>query len=108
MGKYEEAEEVRNTLKIAVSYKTVGKILDSMNYSKQANKKMLQVGEAHSDRNAQFEHINDTAAIYLTAGDPVISVDTKKEENIGSFKNSGQEYRHKKDPRKVLDLRFPD
>ena len=92
---------------IAVSYKTVGKILDSMNYSKQANQKMLQVGEAHSDRNAQFEHINDTAAKYLTAGDPVISVDTKKKENIGNFKNSGQEYRHKKDPRKVLDHDFP-
>jgi transposase len=93
---------------ITVSYKTVGKILDSMNYSKQANQKMLQVGEAHSDRNAQFEHINDTAAKYLAAGGPVISADTKKKENIGNFKNSGQEYRHKKDPRKVLDLRFPD
>jgi transposase len=91
---------------IAVSYKTVGKILDSMNYSKQGNQKMLQVGEAHSDRNAQFEHINDTAAKYLTAGDPVISVDTKKKENIGNFKNSGQECRRNKEPRKVLDLRF--
>ena len=92
---------------IAVSYKTVGKILDSMDYSKQANQKMLQVGEPHPDRNAQFEHINDTAAQYLTAGDPVISVDTKKKENLGNFKNWGQEYRHKKDPRKVLDHDFP-
>ena len=92
---------------IAVSYKTVGKILDLMDYSKQANQKMLQVGEAHHDRNAQFEHINDTAAKYLTVGDPVISVDAKKKENIGNFKNRGQEYRHKKDPRKVLDHDFP-
>jgi transposase len=92
---------------IAVSYKTVGKILDSMDYSKQTNQKMLQVGEPHPDRNAQFEHINETAAKYIKAGDPVISVDTKKKENIGNFKNSGQEYRHKKEPRKVLDHDFP-
>jgi transposase len=92
---------------ITVSYKTVGKILDAMDYSKQANQKMLQAGEPHPDRNAQFEHINDTAAKYLKAGNPVISVDTKKKENIGNFKNSGQEYRQKKDPRKVLDHDFP-
>jgi len=92
---------------INVSYKTIGKILDSMGYSKQANQKMLQIGEPHPDRNAQFEHINKTAAEYLRAGDPVISVDTKKKENIGNFKNNGQEYRNKKDPRKVLDHDFP-
>ena len=92
---------------VKVSYKTIGKILDSMDYSKQANQKMLQVGEPHPDRNAQFEHINDTASKYLKAGDPVISVDTKKKENIGNFKNNGQEYRPKKDPRKVLDHDFP-
>jgi len=92
---------------IKVSYKTIGKILDSMDYSKQVNQKMLQVGEPHPDRNAQFEHINDTAAKYLKSGDPVISVDTKKKENIGNFKNNGQEYRNKNDPRKVLDHDFP-
>jgi len=92
---------------VKVSYKTIGKILDLMDYSKQTNQKMLQVGEPHPDRNAQFEHINDTAAKYLMAGDPVISVDTKKKENIGNFKNGGQEYRPKKDPRKVLDHDFP-
>ena len=92
---------------ITVSYKTIGKILDSMDYSKQGNQKMLQIGEPHPDRNTQFEHINDTAAKYLKTGDPVISVDTKKKENIGNFKNNGQEYRHKKDPRKVLDHDFP-
>ena len=87
---------------ISVSHETVGKILDSMEYSKQANQKMLQIGEPHPDRNAQFEHINGTALKYIKAGDPVISVDTKKKENIGNFKNAGQEYRDKKDPRKVL------
>jgi len=85
---------------ITASYKTIGKILDSMGYSKQKNQKMLQVGEPHPDRNAQFEHINDTAAKYIKEGAPVISVDAKKKENIGNFMNSGQEHRHKKRPAK--------
>ena len=63
---------------INISHETVGKLLESMGYSKQANQKMLQVGEPHPDRNAQFEHINNTAAKYIEAGDPVISVDTKR------------------------------
>ena len=92
---------------INVSYKTIGKILEGMGYSKQANQKMLQVGEPHPDRNAQFEHINRTAEVYLRLGDPVISVDTKKKENIGNFKNDGKEYRPNKNPRKVLDHDFP-
>jgi hypothetical protein len=92
---------------IYVSHETINRILNAMGYSKQANKKMMQLGEAHPDRNAQFEHINNTAAEYIEAGDPVISVDTKKKENIGNFKNNGKEYRHKKDPRPVLDHDFP-
>jgi hypothetical protein len=92
---------------IYVGHVTVGKILDGQGYSKQANQKMLQVGEPHPDRNAQFEHINNRAAEYIKAGVPVISVDTKKKENIGNFKNNGSEYREKKDPRKVLDHDFP-
>jgi len=92
---------------VKVNYTTVGKIIESMGYSKQANKKMLQVGEPHPDRNAQFEYINKTAAGYIKAGIPVVSVDTKKKENIGNFKNTGQEYRREKDPRKVLDHDFP-
>ena len=92
---------------ISVSHVTIGDILEDMDYSKQANQKMLQVGKAHHDRNAQFEFINMKAKTFLEMGEPVISVDTKKKENIGNFKNSGQEYRHKKDPRKVLDHDFP-
>jgi hypothetical protein len=92
---------------ILVSYVTVGNILDSIGYSKQANQKMLQKGEPHPDRNAQFEYINSVAAAYLAMGVPVISVDTKKKENIGNFKNPGQEYRSSKNPRKVLDHDFP-
>jgi hypothetical protein len=68
---------------------------------------MLQVGEAHPNRNEQFEHINKTASEYIKSGIPVISVDTKKKENIGNFKNNGKEYRKTKEPRKVLDHDFP-
>lgn len=92
---------------LKISHTTVGKILQSMGYSKQTNQKMLQVGEPHPDRNAQFEHINQTAQNYLKAGTPVISVDTKKKELIGNFKNPGKEYRTKSNPRKVLDHDFP-
>ena len=69
---------------IFVGYVTIGKLLDAMGYSKQTNQKMLQIGEPHPDRNAQFEHINATAAAFLDTGDPVISVDT----NLNPYKNS--------------------
>ena len=92
---------------IDVGHVTVGKILDAMGYSKQVNQKMLQLGEPDPNRNDQFEYINKTANEYLEAGEPVISVDTKKKENIGNFKNSGAEYRLKNQPRKVLDHDFP-
>jgi len=100
-------ENELNNRGVKIGRTTIAKTLDSMGYSKQSNQKMLQVGEPHPNRNAQFEHINKTAAEYIKTGVPVISVDTKKKENIGNFKNNGQEYRHKKDPRKVLDHDFP-
>jgi transposase len=90
-----------------VTHVTVGSILEDIGYSKQANQKMLQVGKPHPDRNAQFEFINKRARKFIKAGEPVISVDTKKKENIGNFKNSGREYRRGKGPRKVLDHDFP-
>jgi len=93
--------------KINTSYVTVGAILEGLGYSKQTNQKMLQVGKPHPDRNAQFEYINKKAKEFIDMGEPVISVDTKKKENIGNFKNPGQEYRKSKDPRKVLDHDFP-
>ena len=92
---------------INASHVTIGAILEDMGYSKQANQKMLQAGKPHPDRNAQFVFINGKAKAYIEAGEPVISVDTKKKENIGNFKNPGQEYRRNKDPRKVLDHDFP-
>ena len=53
---------------------TVGKILKAMGYSKQVNQKMQQIGESHPDRNAQFEYINKTAAVFLDTSEPVISL----------------------------------
>lgn len=92
---------------IDTSYRTVGTILDKMGYSKQQNQKMLQVGKQHPGRNEQFEYINSKAAEFLSRGLPVISVDTKKKENIGNFKNNGGEYRPKGGPRRVLNHDFP-
>ena len=89
-----------------ISHVKVGEILEGLGYSKQQNQKNLQVGEPHPDRDAQFRFINDKAQEFLDAGDPVISVDTKKKELVGNFKNNGAEYRLQKDPRQVLDHDF--
>lgn len=93
--------------KIKVSYRTVSTLLEKLGYSKQSNQKMMQIGEPSPNRNEQFEYINNKVKEFIDAGDPVLSVDTKKKENVGNFKNNGQEYRKKKDPRKVLDHDFP-
>ena len=92
---------------IEVSQNIVSRALDALGYSKQQNQKMYQVGEQHSDRDAQFNFINNKSSEFLADGCPVISVDTKKKENIGNFKNNGAEYRPVKDPRSVLDHDFP-
>ena len=78
----------------------IGKILKQLGYSLQSNSKVLE-GHQHVDRNEQFEYINKLATHFLNNNLPVISVDTKKKELIGNYKNSGKEYRPKKDPRKV-------
>ena len=93
--------------KVYVSVESIARILRELDYSLQGNKKMLQVGEVHPDRNEQFEFINEMSKLFISNGQPVISIDTKKKENIGNFKNSGQEYRKNKDPREVLDHDFP-
>lgn len=92
---------------IKISYVKVSQILTELGYSKQVNQKMEQVAMPSPYRDEQFQHINDTASDYMTSGDPVISVDTKKKENVGNFKNNGSEYRKEKDPRRVLDHDFP-
>jgi hypothetical protein len=93
--------------KIYVSVETIARLLRKLDYSLQGNKKMLQVGKAHPDRNEQFEYINELAKVFIMEGQPVISVDTKKKENIGNFKNNWEEWRKSKDPREVLDHDFP-
>lgn len=90
-----------------VGYDKVGDLLKDLGYSLQQNQKMKQVGAESPDRDAQFKHINETAKQYMLAGDPVISIDCKKKENIGNFKNGGAEYRPQKNPIEVLDHDFP-
>ena len=107
LGLYDITKILKEDYGISISHTLVSSILDDLHYSKQLNQKMMQVGSQHPDRNAQFEHINATAKEFLDSGDPVISVDTKKKENIGNFKNNGAEYRKSGDPRKVLDHDFP-
>lgn len=75
----------------AVSYQTVAELLHEMDYSLQANQKKLE-GSQHAERNQQFEYINRKAQRYLKQGAPVVSVDTKKKELVGDFKNPGREW----------------
>jgi hypothetical protein len=83
------------------SMKLVARLLkDDLGYSLQANRKRLE-GAQHPDRNAQFEHINETIRRQLDAKEPVISVDTKKKELVGAFKNGGCELRARGDPEDV-------
>ena len=83
-----------------VSYPVVADLLHEMGYSLQANRKTKE-GDSHPDRNAQFEHINAGVRQYMGLGQPVISVDTKKKELVGDFKNAGQDWRPKGKPEKV-------
>ena len=95
----------------AVSYQTVAELLHEMDYSLQANQKTLE-GSQHADRDQQFEYINRKAQRYLKQGEPVISVDTKKKELVGDFKNAGREWQPQDQPEKVrvhdFEIRQPD
>ncbi|MCA1599635.1 MAG: ISAzo13 family transposase [Chloroflexi bacterium] len=84
----------------STSSRMVAELLHELGYSLQANRKTLE-GGTHPDRNAQFAYINERIHGYLAAGDPVISVDTKKKELVGDFKNGGRELRPKGDPERV-------
>jgi Rhodopirellula transposase DDE domain len=83
-----------------VSHQPVADLLHEMGYSLQANRKVLE-GTSHPDRNAQFEHLNAAVQLQLSMGEPVVSVDTKKKELIGPFRNGGRELRPKGDPERV-------
>jgi hypothetical protein len=89
--------------------KLVGRLLKRLNFSLQANRKTRE-GANHPDRNAQFEHINATVKAFQAAGQPVISVDTKKKELVGDFKNGGRELRPKGQPEpvRVHDFAIPE
>jgi hypothetical protein len=91
----------------AVSHSVVAKILRSAGYSLQGNRKTLE-GAQHPDRDAQFRHINALAEEFLTAGDPVISVDTKKKELVGRFAQAGRTWRPTGDPVQTSTYDFPN
>jgi transposase len=92
-----------------ISHKLVAELLHEMDYSLQANRKTLE-GASHPDRNAQFEYINNKVKKYQVLEQPVISVDTKKKELVGDFKNGGRELRPKGNPEKVRvhDFEIPE
>jgi transposase len=90
-----------------VSHQVVADLLHELGYSLQANRKTRE-GASHPDRNAQFEHLNAKVKWSLSRKEPVISVDTKKKELVGDFKNGGRELRPKGDPEKVRVHDFID
>ena len=90
-----------------LSHTTVALLLHELGYSLQANAKTVE-GKQHPDRDAQFRYISEKVKKRLRRKLPVISVDTKKKELIGEFKNAGQEWRPKKSPRKVKTKDFID
>ena len=92
-----------------VSYRTVARLLDELGYSLQANRKTRE-GEQHADRDEQFRYIDRLVRRQLRRGCPAISVDTKKKELVGNFKNPGREWRPKGRPEhvRVHDFLIPD
>jgi transposase len=89
-----------------VSSTSVGRLLNKLGYRLQSVRKRNE-GASHPDRNAQFEHINATADNYIAQHQPVISVDTKKKELVGDFKNDGREWQPKGTPESALVHDFP-
>ena len=90
-----------------ISARSVAQLLNTAGYSLQGNRKTLE-GSGHPDRNAQFEHINAKVDRFQQRGQPVISVDTKKKELVGQYKNSGREWQRKGEPERVDVHDFPD
>jgi hypothetical protein len=91
----------------SVGYRTVAALLGELGYSLQSNRKTRE-GASHPDRNAQFEHINEQVRRFQRRGQPVVSVDTKKKELVGDFKNAGREYQPKGQPEVVRVHDFQD
>jgi DNA-binding phage protein len=93
----------------SVCHNVVAGLLREMGYSLQGNRKTLE-GGSHPDRDAQFRYINDQVTSAIASGQPTISVDTKKKELVGDFKNAGREYRPKGQPEdvRVHDFLIPE
>jgi hypothetical protein len=91
----------------AVSPRTINTLLDQLGYSLQSNRKTREGGK-HPDRNAQFEHINRKTKLFQRQGEPVVSVDAKKKELVGDFKNGGREWQPKGRPEEVRVYDFID
>jgi transposase len=89
-----------------VSHELVSELLHGLGYSLQANRK-TQEGGTHPDRDGQFEHLNAQAAAFLAAGEPVVSVDAKKKELVGDFKNPGREWHPQGTAEQVRVYDFP-
>ena len=90
-----------------VSAETVHRLLRAQGFSLQANAKTIQ-GRQHPDRDGQFRYINAQAAEHMAAGDPVVSVDAKKKEQVGQYASPGRTWRPSGDPVQVRDHGFPD
>ena len=89
-----------------VGFRTVPKLLRKLGYSLQSPRKTLE-GKQHPDRDAQFQHINDTVSRAVAGGQPAISIDTKKKELVGEFKNPGREWHSRGAPARVNTHDFP-
>ena len=90
-----------------VSHEKVAQLLREMNYSLQGNRKTVE-GKSHPDRDKQFRYINEQVRQALGAGEPVISVDTKKKELIGNYQNTGRQWRKQSSPAEVSGHDFAD
>jgi transposase len=90
-----------------VSHDTVSRLLEEIGYSLQANRKTRE-GKDHADRDAQFEYINQQVRAFQEAGQPVVSVDAKKKELVGDFRNPGREWHRRGEPEEVRAKDFPD
>ena len=104
---YKLAQELNSLGYEKISQSTVHQVLVEMEYSVQSNRKSKE-GSNHPDRDAQFQHISQEVSAFQKEGNPVISVDTKKKENIGEFHNKGSEWNPKGTPTLVNDHDFPD
>ena len=100
------AQELR-TRGHRASERTVNRLLHEAGYSLQANRKTLE-GKQHPDRDAQFRRISRRVRAFQKLGQPVVSVDTKKKELVGQFRNGGREWRRKGEPERVKVHDFPD